>query len=508
MALLGRKKARQENLYSPIRRETRVSKELKTLKQVLDLRWFREAVKEKFVLDNGRPSISPEVLGSMMMLGYWFNITSDRELCDECEDRLSFREFIGISDEEAIPVHSSLTHWRQRLGPEVFRGFIVKSIEAAIKVGLTPGRCRMFDSTLVKAQADASGPSCLTLTPKEQTNDYLDALGEWEDPQLPSSGDDARKAGGSGWKAQEAKRKLREEVPIRVSDHDLDAKMLSHPNKKTDFYHKCHFEFDASSGLVMNADVQHVADAVKMVEFLASESHGVDTAVGDTGYFTGETQEWLADHGISSMISVRDNDNSGGRVFGLDAFAYDVVNDEYVCPVGERLHRFNMQCEGCARYRTKCGVCGDCDLRVYCFRADRCGRSRSLKVSAYREFIDAAKKQRSLWRYRRLSIKRRIWCEGGIGNMKCYGGLGRARGIGRESMMIQAFMAGAVKNLKRVVHLIQNRESAAHAAISVAFQRLCAQLLRQLLTLGYGKWPNPLIQPLATSINSPKDRGS
>lgn len=54
---------RQESLFSPLRRETRVSKELAALKRVLDLSWFREAVADKFVLDNGRPSVSPEVLG-------------------------------------------------------------------------------------------------------------------------------------------------------------------------------------------------------------------------------------------------------------------------------------------------------------------------------------------------------------------------------------------------------------------------------------------------------------
>jgi IS5 family transposase len=493
--LLGKRNAGQESLFSPVRRETRVSRELQALKKVLDLEWFREAVKDKFVLDNGRPSISPEVLASMMILGYWFNITSDRELCEECEDRLSFREFIGISDEEEVPVHSSLTHWRQRLGPEVFRGFLERSIEAAVKAGLKPGRCRMFDSTLVKAQADASGPSSVKLTLVEQANDYLEALGEWEDVQLP--GDGSVRNGGSGWRAQEAKRKLREQVPIQLNTHDPEAKLLSHPNKKTDFYHKCHFEFDGSTGLVMNADAEHVADAVKMVEFLDSESYAVDTAVGDTGYFTGESQQWLADQHITSMISVRDNDNSGGRVFGLDAFAYDADRDEYICPAGERLHRFNEQSEGCARYRTRSGVCSECELREYCFRTGQCGKSRSLKVSAFREFIDKAKEQRSIWRYRRLRAKRAVVCEGGVGSMKCYGGLGRARGIGRESMAIQAIMAGAVKNFKKVLRFIEMQESADQSGIAACCRRLYVWLRVWFSEPARGKRPNRVTQPLA-----------
>lgn len=490
--MLGKKKARQENLFSPVRRETRVSKELNALKDVLELGWFRKAVAAKFVLDNGRPSISPEVLGSMMVLGYWFNITSDRELCEECEDRLSFREFIGIGDDEEIPVHSSLTHWRQRLGPDVFRGFLEKSIEAAVSAGLIPGRCRMFDSTLVKAAADASGPSTVKLTPVEQANDYLEALGDWEDAELPAS-NSGRKGGGSGWRCEYNRRKIRNQTPIIINTYDLDAKLLSHPNKKTDFYHKCHYEFDASSGLVMNADVEHIADAVKMVELLSSERYPVDTAVGDKGYFSGPSQQWLADHEIASMISVPNNDLGGGRVFGLDAFSYDAEADEYVCPAGKRLHRFKDEQE-CARYATKVGVCVDCELCDYCFRADRCSKSRYLKISPYRRLADTNKNPRSIIRYRRLSAKRKNVCEGSFGSMKQYGGLGRARGVGQESMAIQALLAGTVHNFKKVLRFIIKRDSTAQCGACSCCFRIRAYLEA---ILSGGKQSNRTMQLLA-----------
>jgi len=463
----------------------------------MDLEWFREAVADKFVLDNGRPSISPEVLGSIMMLGYWFNITSDRELCEECEDRLSFREFIGIEDDEEVPVHSSLTHWRQRLGPEVFRGFLEKSIEAAAKVGLKPGRCRMFDSTLVKAQADLTGPSTVKLTPIEQANDYLEALGDWEDAELPAS-DSGRKGGGSGWRSEYNRRKLRNETPIMVNTHDLDAKLLTHPNKKTDFYHKCHYEFDASSGLVMNADAEHVADAVKMVEFLDRERYPVDTAVGDKGFFSGPSQQWLADHEIASMISVPNNDLGGGRVFGLDAFSYDAEADEYVCPAGKRLHRFKDE-QGCARYATQVGVCLDCELRDYCFRAGHCSKSRHLKVSPYRRLLDHSD-ARSVTRYRRLSAKRKNVCEGSFGNMKHYGGLGRARGLGQESMAIQAILAGAVHNLKKVLRFIASRDSARQCGVIAHCCHLYACLEAMLTNILRSKQPNHVMQLLAAYL--------
>jgi IS5 family transposase len=493
--LLGKKNARQENLFGPVRRETRVSRELQALKSILDLSWFREAVKDKFVLDNGRPSITPEVLGAIVVLGYWFNITSDRELCEECEDRLSFREFIGISDEDPVPVHSSLTHWRQRLGRDIFRGFLEKSIEAAMRAGLKPGRCRMFDSTLVKAQADASGPGTVKLDVLEQTNDYLEALGEWEDAQLPVEECEVR-SGEGGWKAKENKRKIRDRVVIQVNTHDVQAKLLSHPNKKTDFYHKCHFEFDASSGLVMNADAGHVADAYKMVEFLVQEDC-VDTVVGDKGYFTGASQQWLADKGISSMISAPNYDNSGGRVFGLDAFAYDESTDEFICPAGQRLHRIAKERQDYALYFMCSGICPACELHEYCFQAGQRGLRRSLKVSVFRQFTERARSINRSWRYRRLITKRAITCEGSFANMKHYGGLGRARGVGEEQMAIQAMMAGAVYNLKKVLRFIANRESAAQSRLHFCCCRLYMCLQSLLLKLWCTERPNRLTRQFA-----------
>jgi IS5 family transposase len=319
------------------------------------------------IANDGRPSIAPEVLGAMILLGFWFNILSDRELCEECEDRLSFREFMGISDDDEIPVHSSLTHWRKRLGKEVFQEFLAYSIEVAVKASLKPGRCRMFDSSLIKAQADVHSPARVDLDPVVNANDYLEALGEWEDAQAegeleqedgegsaladkPKKHKSRSKLKHGGARKKSAKKKLARGKTISINTHDMDAKLLSRPGKTTAFFHKAHFEFDASSGLVMNADAGHIHEPVKMVEFLAGERYAVDTAAGDTGYFDCKSQKWLAAKGICSHISVRDNSNNGGRVFGIDAFAYDAAHDRYVCPAGVNLTRMGTSRGGEKRY--------------------------------------------------------------------------------------------------------------------------------------------------------------
>lgn len=491
--MLGPKKARQESLFSPVRRETRVSKELKELKEFLDFDWLRKEVEEKFA-SCGRPSIAPEVLGAMVFLGFWFGIPSDRELCEECEDRLSFREFIGISDEDEVPVHSSLTHWRTRLGREIFQKFLKHSLELAVSAGLKLGRCRMFDASMVKAQA-GTGKSKIEIDPVVDANDYLDALGHWEEPQPQQetehdgSGDGKDgpgKAGNSGKPLSKSdSKRLNGGKPIYLCANDLDARYLSRRGMKASFQHKTHFEFDASSELVVNADAGHVADHVKMMEFLDAELYAVDTVVADTGYFEVKSQEKLKSRGVCSLISVRDNSNNGGRVFGIDAYVYLADSDEYVCPEGKRLTRQGTSAEGERRYATARGSCAECEMRPYCFQGKRMGTRRQLTLCAGRELVEEARKRNLSNRYRRLKVKRSIICEGSFGTMKSHYGFGRARWLGEEAMAIQALMCGMVHNLKKLMKFRERMREAAKAAQmspSWAFAA-CSGLLLSSLSL-------------------------
>jgi transposase len=477
MNMLGKGKARQENLFAPVRRETRISRELKALKNILDFEWFRQACKEKFCQDKGRPSIAPEVLGAMMLLGYWFNITSDRQLCEECEDRLSFREFIGISDEEEIPVHSSLTHWRQRLGKEVFQRFIAHTVELAKRRGISPGRCRLFDSTFIKAQADATGDATVRLDPVRNTSDYLDALGLWDETGRPSDDTEPGRKGGSSsgdvgreYRKRYQKRKLDSGQELRVNTHDLEARYTTKPGKKVDFYHKCHFEFDSKTGLVMDSDAGHVSDATKMVDMLSREKEPCDTVGGDTGYFTIESQLWLKATGIEPLISVRDNAANRCVAFGLDAFVYVADSDEYICPNGVKLTRQNRASAGERRYASPRCSCVGCEYASYCFQNGEPSSRRQFGLGPERAVVEEAKRRNMTHRYRRVMRKRSIICEGGIGTMKSYGGLGRARGIGADSAAIQAALAGAAYNLKKILkHVMAQEKSASEAVTAVIY---------------------------------------
>jgi len=212
------------------------------------------------------------------------------------------------------------------------------------------------------------------------------------------------------------------------------------------------------------------------MEFLDSEIYSVDTVGADTGYFTGQTQRRLKSRGLVSLISVRDNSNNGGRAFGLDAFVYLADSDEYVCPAGVHLRWQGTSSNGEARYATMRDSCAACELREYCFQPGRLGTRRQLTLSADRETVEEARRINRSHRYKRVKVKRSIVCEGDISAMKRYHGLERAKGLGEESMAIQAMMSAGVCNFKKILKFLDKQAKNAAAGVSGA----CVTVLRRL----------------------------
>ena len=137
--------------------QTRAARLLRSILELIDFEPFRDMAAPYFA-KGGRPSIDPVVMLKMMLLGYLFAIPSDRRLVDECADRNSFREFLGFGSNEPVPVHSSFTHWRERLSAEFFQRALHKIVMQCAGQGMKLSGARTVDATTVKAQADKRGP--------------------------------------------------------------------------------------------------------------------------------------------------------------------------------------------------------------------------------------------------------------------------------------------------------------------------------------------------------------
>ncbi len=81
---------------------------------------FVRGLTSRFYSRTGQPSVDPVVLFKLSLLGYLFNITSERRLCQEAGLHLAWRWFLGYELDEPIPDHSVLSKARRRFGVAVY----------------------------------------------------------------------------------------------------------------------------------------------------------------------------------------------------------------------------------------------------------------------------------------------------------------------------------------------------------------------------------------------------
>ena len=83
---------------------------------VLELSWVRTEL-APYYSPLGRPSIDPELMIRMLIIGYVFAIRSERLLCREVKVNLAYRWFCGLSIEDSVPDHSAFLACPQRAVP-------------------------------------------------------------------------------------------------------------------------------------------------------------------------------------------------------------------------------------------------------------------------------------------------------------------------------------------------------------------------------------------------------
>jgi IS5 family transposase len=101
----------------------------------------------------GRPGYPALVLVKALLLQAMYGL-SDRELEDALCDRLSFRRFAGLSLDEAVPDHSVLNRFRNRLVAEGLIDKLFAELDRQLeKAGVILKRGTMLDATLIEASA-------------------------------------------------------------------------------------------------------------------------------------------------------------------------------------------------------------------------------------------------------------------------------------------------------------------------------------------------------------------
>jgi len=122
--MMGRLKSDQSQLFYEFHLGDAVPEDhlVRRIDAALDLSWLRGELAPHYS-STGRPSIDPELMIRMLIVGYVFAIRSERLICREVQVNLAYRWLCKLGIEDAIPDHSAFSRARNERfrESEVFR---------------------------------------------------------------------------------------------------------------------------------------------------------------------------------------------------------------------------------------------------------------------------------------------------------------------------------------------------------------------------------------------------
>src|ERR1700721_1988695 len=108
-----------------------------------------------FYSDLGRPSVDPELLIRMLLVGYCYGIRHERRLCQEVALHLAYRWFCKLDLDDKVPHHSTFSV--NRLGrfrdSEILRHVFERVVATCMAAGLVKGEGFAVDASVMEANA-------------------------------------------------------------------------------------------------------------------------------------------------------------------------------------------------------------------------------------------------------------------------------------------------------------------------------------------------------------------
>src|ERR1700758_2518589 len=148
--------SRSESLFYYFRIEDQVPENhlLRLIDRHVSFQFVRDELRDSYS-DGGRPSIDPEVLLRILLLGCLYGITSERKLLEELRMHLAWRWFTGLGFEQEIPHHSTFSKNRHGRFQQsrVFQELLERIVEQCIAAGLVEGEQMSVDGSFIMANA-------------------------------------------------------------------------------------------------------------------------------------------------------------------------------------------------------------------------------------------------------------------------------------------------------------------------------------------------------------------
>ena len=358
--MMGRQTVDQSQLFYLFNLETRIPERhlLRRINPIVTriLAEFRERL-EPFYSEIGRPSIDPELMIRMLIVGYCYGIRFERKLCEEVELHLAYRWFCRLDLDDKVPDHSTFSvnrHGRFR-DCDLFRQIFEAVVRACMDAGLVKGEGFAVDASVMEADASryhGKAPDEIDWSaPERQTRavaEFLGALGD-EDPG--------------------ADRK----VPKVISPVDPCSAWTAKANKRVQFGYGLNYLIDIEYAVIVDVEAtpartyDEVAATKTMIE-RTEETFGLkpDRLAADTAYGTGKFLGWLVGTGITPQIPVWDKSQREDGTFSRSDFTFDRERNVYVCPAGKLLTTTGTISSNALRYRASSLDCDVCPLKSRC----------------------------------------------------------------------------------------------------------------------------------------------
>lgn len=129
---------------------------LRRIDRAIDFAFVRPIVAALYGY-NGHASLDPALVLRLLVLCFFENVRSERELMRQLPLRLDWLWFCGLDLDDAIPDHSVLSKARRRWGERTFERVFAQVLQRCREAGLIDGRTVHADSTLLRADASLDG---------------------------------------------------------------------------------------------------------------------------------------------------------------------------------------------------------------------------------------------------------------------------------------------------------------------------------------------------------------
>ena len=307
----------------------------------------------------GRPSIDPELLIRMLIIGYCFGLRSERRLTQEVELHLAYRWFCRLDLDDTVPHHSTFSENRLHRfrDSDVLRHIFERVVAACMTAGLVGGEGFAVDASVMEANASryhGQAPDEINWAePERQTRAVKEYLARLEADVQPNPD---------------------RKPPKVISPSDPCSAWTAKANKRVQFGYGLNYLIDLENAVIVDVEPTpaRTYDEVESTKAMLARTEQrfhlkPKRLAADTAYGTGRFLGWLVGCGIAPHIPVRDASERDDGTFSRSDFRWDRRRGVYICPNNKVMHTTGTVYDGTLlRYRASKFDCDVCSLKMKC----------------------------------------------------------------------------------------------------------------------------------------------